>query len=1003
MAPKKTSVISVDIYSGKVSGQFINFTTMDVNTASLSFQVKNQENKLALSNVTPKIFLNMEDGSQFVEDCEIVDATNGVVQYTLKSNEIKHSGRVDAEFYLVYTDSSIGSFNFTFYIKKSAIDTISVPAQEVAIIDMDTFKASLEARLDDTQATLTSVQQQVTDAQTQADTITNLINQNQVAKQSDVTSLTTQMADKAKQTDLNTTNNTVALKANQSDLATQVSRIDNLTANVGNASGNSEIVDIRTGYDGYNHTSAGNATRNQIKWLPIIDLSVASNYVASSFINASGDVVSAGGFRRSNAITIPTGVKTIEIRNWQTNSSIWNVVFYSSSSILKANIVGHSSAFEVGAGYTGVVTIPPNATYVVFSCPDTQILRCYWYRDEIVSGIATIASNNTASINTLTGQLTSKVSTYTEYSANRNDESQYTYGSWWNNGALTSNQYTPTFTASGYMYISGFTNVCIWTRSSSATLLSYYFLDANKVNISGRNDLSQQINSTTSYTVPVPVNAVYFVAAFSNVQNTDKSIKCNLMVENSTSPTTWVEFSSNVKIDVPYYNNKIVEHDNEITAINSSLSGVANAKVNIDLPKAYYAVIGDTLEIFVSGILECEDWSNYYVQFTGSVNKGNSYKRKWVYTPGSGDADFTLKVTVYDNVGNLLSTATTQIKILTRKSSVSTTRNVLCMGDSLTEDGVWAGELKRRLTATGGTPSADGVSNVNFIGSCLTNGVNFEGYGGWNWNSYLTVGETMYWLTVSSGMKDSTMHESVWSDGTNQWTLETIGTSNKLKFKRTIVSGSYTMPASGTLTYVSGGSSDHTNIVFSVSSLASGNPFWNPTTSAVDFTYYCTNLGVSSIDYLVVLLGWNSVLNAVVDGNVTSGKSFIDKLHTAFPNCKVIISGLQVPNENGWGYNYGTYVDGQWQKDYLTIKNSAHDLNVAYENWCLETGYSSYLTFSQLCGQFDMEYSYDYLSTPVNVRNTTTEKIFMNCIHPSANGKYQIADAMYRVLESKLS
>jgi hypothetical protein len=196
MAPKKTSVISVDIYSGKVSGQFINFTTMDVNTASLSFQVKNQENKLALSNVTPKIFLNMEDGSQFVEDCEIVDATNGVVQYTLKSNEIKHSGRVDAEFYLVYTDSSIGSFNFTFYIKKSAIDTISVPAQEVVISDIETFKASLEARLDDTQATLTSVQLQVTNAQTQADNITNLINQNQVAKQSDVTSLTTQMAER---------------------------------------------------------------------------------------------------------------------------------------------------------------------------------------------------------------------------------------------------------------------------------------------------------------------------------------------------------------------------------------------------------------------------------------------------------------------------------------------------------------------------------------------------------------------------------------------------------------------------------------------------------------------------------------------------------------------------------------------------------------------------------------------------------------------------------------
>jgi lysophospholipase L1-like esterase len=237
MAPKKTSVISVDIYSGKVSGQFINFTTMDVNTASLSFQVKNQENKLALSNVTPKIFLNMEDGSQFVEDCEIVDATNGVVQYTLKSNEIKHSGRVDAEFYLVYTDSSIGSFNFTFYIKKSAIDTISVPAQEVAIIDMDTFKASLEARLDDTQAILTSVQQQVTNAQTQADNITNLINQNQVAKQSDVTNLTTQMTDKVSQAALNTTNANVTANTNAiTSHSTQITANATAIANIGNAS-----------------------------------------------------------------------------------------------------------------------------------------------------------------------------------------------------------------------------------------------------------------------------------------------------------------------------------------------------------------------------------------------------------------------------------------------------------------------------------------------------------------------------------------------------------------------------------------------------------------------------------------------------------------------------------------------------------------------------------------------------------------------------------------------
>jgi hypothetical protein len=194
MAPKKTSVITVDISSGKVSGQIINYTTMDVNTATLSFQIIKQSIKYPLTDVTAKVFLNMEDGSQFVEDCDIVDSINGVVQYTLKSNEIKHSGRVDGEFYLIYSDSSVGSFNFTFYIKKSAIDTISVPAQEVVISDIETFKASLEARLDDTQATLTSVQQQVTNAQTQADNITTLINQNQVAKQSDLNATNASLA-----------------------------------------------------------------------------------------------------------------------------------------------------------------------------------------------------------------------------------------------------------------------------------------------------------------------------------------------------------------------------------------------------------------------------------------------------------------------------------------------------------------------------------------------------------------------------------------------------------------------------------------------------------------------------------------------------------------------------------------------------------------------------------------------------------------------------------------
>ena len=266
----------------------------------------------------------------------------------------------------------------------------------------------------------------------------------------------------------------------------------------------------------------------------------------------------------------------------------------------------------------------------------------------------------------------------------------------------------------------------------------------------------------------------------------------------------------------------------------------------------------------------------------------------------------------------------------------------------------------------------------------------------------------MYWITVSSGMKDSSMQQTVWSDGSNHWTIETIDTSNnRLKLKRTNPSESYTLENSGTLTYVSGANTDITNIVYDSIAQESENPFWNPSTSQIDFDYYLSKINKTSIDYAIFILGWNSILNGRVEENITLGKQFIDKLHEHSPNCKIILSGLQIPSEDGWGNNYGAVTDNAWFKQYKDLKGYVYELNTKYENWCNEDSYSSFMTYSDFNAQFDSEYGYPVIETKVNIRSEINENIQSNCIHPSdtyngKTGQYQLADAMYRALKSIL-
>ena len=201
------------------------------------------------------------------------------------------------------------------------------------------------------------------------------------------------------------------------------------------------------------------------------------------------------------------------------------------------------------------------------------------------------------------------------------------------------------------------------------------------------------------------------------------------------------------------------------------------------------------------------------------------------------------------------------------------------------------------------------------------------------------------------------------------------------------------LPSSGALTWVSGGDgSDNTSIVYTSYTTESSNPFWNNAVNKVDFLNYATNLGVKTIDYCYILLGWNSTNDSetVTKDNI---RTFINNLRASFPNCKITLLGLQVPSIDGFGANYGC----NW--NYMDKLKFVFN----YNKWNLEVSKEfDNVDFINISGQFDSENNMQTGTRQVNIRNSKTEVYGTNGVHPATEGYLQIADAVYRNLSHKL-
>lgn len=425
----------------------------------------------------------------------------------------------------------------------------------------------------------------------------------------------------------------------------------------------------------------------------------------------------------------------------------------------------------------------------------------------------------------------------------------------------------------------------------------------------------------------------------------------------------------------------------------------------IFLAKQYDLVVNDTFELFYRGIIRSMNPYKYYIYITSP--KGKPYPRYYTFTPKEDEVgSYPLTVSLYDDFGNLIETNSTTLNV---KKAVPPKRkiNILCIGDSLTVNGVWPYEGYRRFCKDGGDPIGNGFcDSLNFIGTMKKEEIGYEGYGGWQWrhfvNNEAVAIQSSVWVNVNNHNLDENDQHSVWESDNLQWILETI-TPNKLKFKRGVGNYSCLPTINKTFKNVEGGVHKEDIKVIDYE-FENGNPFYDPTIDGPNFIKYCDLHSFSYPNYVYILLTWNGQFTPY-NKDFSHFEPYIvkllDRLKDDFPNIKVRLIGIQSPSINGGiaaNYNASGYYS-----DVFGEVSTAFNYSVYLEEFCNREKYKSYCKYIDMKAMFDVEYNMPSVETQVNKRNKITERIGTNGVHPTMEGYLQIGDVFYRALVSDMN
>lgn len=165
------------------------------------------------------------------------------------------------------------------------------------------------------------------------------------------------------------------------------------------------------------------------------------------------------------------------------------------------------------------------------------------------------------------------------------------------------------------------------------------------------------------------------------------------------------------------------------------------------------------------------------------------------------------------------------------------------------------------------------------------------------------------------------------------------------------------------------------------------NPFYNASSDSVSLTNYLSTIGETGVDIVCLFLGWNDRFTplSTYEANL---RTLITQFKTECPDVKFILFGLQTPDKDGLGESYGSAWDFMETVDFVYNHERVNNtVATSMTNVTIHT--------LNISGQFDTDYNMPTITRKVNNRNTVTETVISNGVHPSENGYNQISDIAY--------
>lgn len=200
----------------------IRFSTQDEGSAKLTFFLFKDGVEMPLNAVVGKLVMRMNDGSKFTDSVTIVDKVNGIAEYKLTSEQLKHVGKVTAELYLYYEEQKLSVHRFTFTIAKALIDEDIPVLTEFYVDDFENLKTSINTMAVETKEIINIVGADVEVAKGKADEAISLIEQNQVVKLPEYNENKQQVSDQLTAIEINAQTNTYKLNKAMMKLKTGI-------------------------------------------------------------------------------------------------------------------------------------------------------------------------------------------------------------------------------------------------------------------------------------------------------------------------------------------------------------------------------------------------------------------------------------------------------------------------------------------------------------------------------------------------------------------------------------------------------------------------------------------------------------------------------------------------------------------------------------------------------------------------------------------------------------